>query len=212
MENIRIVEKPEWVTWEDIAECIHNGQATNNKKGFDMIFGHYTAEQLQKVIMGSGEGYTFVALNEQNKVVGTVSLRVDTIKQWWHKGRCGYRCEGATLPEYRGTDVYFDLHEKLDEKEKALGLPVVWGSTSEKNKAVIKIHKKLGWKFVMYSPRPRQSDYFSYHFAKWYGKCPHKDWWINFMFKLSKFVVSYLYVYNGTEKVNRFTNWMHKNR
>lgn len=213
MEKIRVIEKPDWVSWEHVAECIHVGQATNNKKGFDMEFGHYTAEQLRDNIKGkNGEGYTFVALNEQNKVVGTVSLRVDTISKWWHKGRCGYHCEGATLPEYRGTDVYFDLHKLLDEKEDEIGIDVIWGSTSEKNLDVIKIHKKLKWKFVEYNIKPRKRAYFSYVFVKWKKGCPYKDWYINFRFKLSKFIIPIVYKYNGSIKVNRFTNWMHKDR
>ena len=211
MENIRVFEKPDWVTWDDIAECIHIGQATNNKKGFDMAFGHLSPDQLQSAIKGNtGEGYTFVALNEQNKVVGTASLSIENLKKWWHRGRSACRCMGATLPEYRGTEVYFSLLDKLEEKENELGINVIWGTTSENNLEVIKIHKKLKFKFVYLSPSPRHREYYSYVFVKWKKGCPYKDCFLNFMFNLYKFVVPIVFVYNGKEKVNRFTYWMRK--
>ena len=178
-----------------------------------MEFGHYSAEQLRNNINGkNGEGYAFVALDEQNKVVGTSSLRIDYVNKWWHKGRCGYRCETAILPEYRGTDVYLNLREILNKKEKELKLSVTMAKTSEMNDVVIKINKKLGWKFVEYLPTPWRSDYYSYCFVKWKDGCPYKDWKINLMFKLTKFYVRTVYVYNGTRKVNRFTHWIHKDR
>ncbi len=213
MEEIKIMEKPDWVSWDEIAECIRVGQSTNTTKGFDMQLGHLSREDLQRPVKGeSGEGYTFVAINEQNKVVGTYSLTVTTKKKWWHKGKCGLRCDTSTLPEYRGTDVYFGLRDIIERKEKELGLNVIWATTSEKNDIVININKKLGWKVVEYNPVPLKRDYFSYVLVKWKNGCPHKDWIICFMFKLSRIYSRMVYTYNGKQKVNRFTHWMHNNR
>ncbi len=174
-----------------------------------MQFGHLSGEELEKDVMESGEGYTFVALNENNKVVGTHSLSVTVVDTWWHKGRCGLRCNTSTLPEYRGTDVYFGLKEILEKKEKELGLNVIWATTSEKNDTVIKINKKMGWKVVAYSPIPRKQDYFSYVLVKWKDGCPYKDKIINFRFKLSRFYSRAVYKYNGTWKVNRILHSLH---
>ena len=213
MEDIKILEKPDWITWDDIAECIHEGQATNNKKGFDMQFGHLKGDELEKDIKGkSGEGYTFVALNEHNKVVGTQSMTVTYLNKWWHKGKSSLRCNSATLPEYRGTDVYFGLREAIENKEKELGINVVWGTTSEKNEIVLKLQKKYGWKYVAYIPSPMKREYFSYCFVKWKDVCPYEDWVINLRFKLSRLYSRTVYKYNGNMKVNRFTHWMHKDR
>ena len=213
MEEIRIIEKPDWITWDEIAECIHLGQSTNNKKGFDMQFGHLTGPELEEEVRGkTGEGYTFVAINEKNEVVGTHSLTVTIENRWWHRGKCGLRRYTAILPEYRGTDAYFGLREICEKKEDELGLNVIWGTTSEMNDVVIKINKKLGWKFVEYLPNPWKRDYYSYCFVKWKDGCPYRDWEINLMFKLTRLYVRSVYVYNGNRKVNRFTHWMHKDR
>lgn len=190
MEDIKIIEKPDWITWQQVQDCITIAQKTNNKKGFDMLFGHNSAEQLEKAI---GDGYCYVALNADNKVVGTVSLIISNINYWWHKGKAGLQGYEGILPEYRGSDVYFDLHDKIDEKQKELGIGVIWASTAEKNKVVIKACKLQGWKIVQYSPTGKGATYYSYIFARWLNGCPFSEKRISFMFKLSKIVVKALY-------------------
>lgn len=201
MEEIKIMEKPEWISWQDVQDCIYHSQLTNVKKGFDMHFGHYTAEQLKNAV---GDGFCFVAINEHKQVVGTVSLIITNIKFWWHKGKAGLQGYEGILPAYRGTDIYFDLHNMLETKEKKLGLKVLWATTSEKNKVVIKTCKLNDWKVVQYSPSGKGANYYSYVFAKWIDGCPYKDKHISFMFKLSKIVVKALY---KPGKVSRIKFW-----
>lgn len=202
MEEIRIMEKPEWVTWDEVQECIYKAQQTNNKKGFDMNFGHRTGKELCEKV---GDGCCFVALNEQNRVVGTVSLKVSDIRFWWHKGKAGFHGYEAVDPKYRGTDVYFDLHAALIAKEKELGLKVLWATTAEKNNVVIKSAVRKGWKQVQYTPNTKGCDYYSVVIAYWRDGCPYSDRTINFMFKLSKMVVRILY---KPGRINRFTSWI----
>lgn len=203
MEQIRVLEKPDWVSWEDVRECIYNAQLTNVKKGFDMSFGHLSAEELQKKI---GDGYCFVALNEQNKVVGTVTLKVSNIKEWWYKGEAGYHCYEGVDPEYRGTDVYFDMHDALKEKERELDIKLLWADTAEQNKVVLKSVKKKGWKHLQYKAY-RSCNYYSVVFVKWKDGCPYSDRTIDFMFKLSRFIVRFIY---KPGHVNRFTSWLRR--
>ena len=72
MGKILFMEKPEWVSWEDICECIHASHQTNKKWGFEMLNSNLTgaiiAERLQ-------DGKCFVAIENQ-KVVGTASLKI----------------------------------------------------------------------------------------------------------------------------------------
>lgn len=201
MEEIRIIEKPDWVTWDEIAECIKVSQATNKKKGFDMSFGHYTGDQLRDSVNG---GYTFVALNEENKVLATVSLKISRLHSWWCRGKAGFHCMESVLPEYRGTDVYFDLHHQLALKESQLGLKLLWASTHENNKTILRLSAKDGWKKMQYSASGKNCFYYSIIIAKWLQECPYSDRFINFMFWVSKVVVRFLY---KPGKVLRFAFW-----
>ena len=190
MDEIRIIPKPDWLSWDEIQECIHAAQLTNNKRGFDMLFGHSTGEKLKESLK---EGYCLVALNENNKVVGTLSLKIYDIKFWWHKGKAGLQCYEGILPEYRGSEVYFELHEKLDEIEDELGLNVIWATTSEFNEVVKKLQNKQGWKIVQCIASPRNGDYFSVVMVKWKSKCPFTDRRINLMYKISDKLVRLKY-------------------
>ena len=204
MEQIRVMEKPDWVSWDEIAECICLSQVTNKKKGFDMSFGHYTGEQLCNSVKN---GYTFVALNEDNKVIGTVSLTIKNIYFRWYRGEAGYHCMDAILPNYRGTDVFFDLQHIRKMKEKELGLKLLWATTHEKNNVVIKLSLKAGYKLMQFKVSEK-TDYYSVVLAKWLtDKCPYSDRTINFMFNLSRFVTKLLY---KPGKKLRFTAWINK--
>lgn len=201
MEEIRIVQKPDWISWDEIQKCIYESQQTNTKKGFDMLFGHSTGQQLQDKI---GEGYCYVALNEDNKVVGTISLKVETLNFWWHKGKAGLQCYEGILPQYRGSEVYFDLHDTLEKKEKELDLKVIWATTAEQNAVVIKLQKKLGWKIVQYSSMPKKGPYFSVFMVKWVDECPYSDRYINLMYSISKKIVRLKYKVTSDGKKRRF--------
>lgn len=191
MEQIRVMEKPDWISWDEVAECIHEAQKTNNKKGFDMKFGHKSGDELKESV---GEnGYCFVVLNESNKVIATISLKISNIRFWWHKGDAGYHLYEAVLPAYRGTDAYFDMHIALKKKEKELGLKLLWATTAEHNKVILKAAIRTGWKQVQYSPSAKGCDYYSIIIAKWMDGCPYSERRIRFMFNLSKKVVRLLY-------------------
>lgn len=202
MEEIRVMEKPDWISWNEVQQCIHDAQLTNKKKGFDMGFGNKTGEQLQKAV--GEKGYCFVVLNENNKVIATMTLKVSNICFWWYKGEAGYHCYEGVLPEYRGTDAYFDMHAAVKQKEKELGLRLLWADTAEQNNIVLKASAKKGFKQVQYTTF-KGCNYYSIIFAKWLDGCPHSDKKINFMFNLSKSVVKLLY---KPGHINRFTSWV----
>lgn len=201
MEELRVLEKPDWISWDDVQKCIHDAQLTNTTKGFDMSFGHQTGAELCEKV---GDGYCFVVLNEKNAVVGTITLKVMDIKSWWHRGSAGYHCFEAISPDYRGTDAYFDMHAHLIKKEKQLGLKVIYADTAEKNKVILKASKKTGWKHVQFTTF-QGCDYYSIYLVKWYDTCPFSDRYINFMFKLSKVIIKIIY---KPGRINRLTNWI----
>lgn len=184
------MEKPDWISWDEVQQCIHDAQLTNKKQGFDMSFGYKTGEELRKSV---GEnGYCFVVLNESDKVIATMSLRISNIHFWWYKGEAGYYCYEAVHPVYRGTDAYFDMHAAVKRKEKQLGLNLIWADTAERNKVVLRVSAMSGWKQVQYTSF-KSCDYYSIIIAKWLDDCPYSDRKIKFMFKLSRIAVKLLY-------------------
>jgi len=186
MDSIQYIEKPNWVSWNSVLECIRKSHKVNDKRGFHMLNQEMTVDELQKKLQG---GLCFVAL-EGDKVVGTGSTIIKKGNRWWSRGRrVAYNCLDAILPEYQGTDVYFGLREIRSQYLKKAGVDIIQFNTAEHNKVVQKIALRRGAKYVMYSATGKGANYYSVIMANWLNGCPFSDSYCNFMFKLSKFIV-----------------------
>lgn len=184
MEEIKYMEKPEWVSWEDVRNCITAAHQTNKKLGFEMLNSKLTAEELMDRLK---ECHCFVALVDKN-VVGTLSVKLQRLKKWWVKDIVAYYCYDAILPKYRGTDIFFELSLKRWAFVNKTGVKIHQFNTAEHNKTVIKINEKEGYKLVQFSPTMKGADYYSVTMVKWDDGCPFPDWFLKFMFNLSKIV------------------------
>ena len=99
-----------------------------------------------------------------------------------------YFCISAILPEYQGTDVYFNLNELKHEERKKHDIYLMYFDTAESNKLVQKLNKKRGFKYILYRSFA-STNYYSVYMAKWTKKCPFPDWFLNCIFKLSEIYV-----------------------
>ena len=112
MSEIQFMEKPDWVSWEDVCECIRKANVVNDKKGFHMLFSKISPDEIKKRLK---EGQCFVALHN-HKVVGTTSFVISKVRSWCLNGKVICFCYDGILPEYRGTDVYFGLGQLKNDK------------------------------------------------------------------------------------------------
>ena len=182
MEEIKFMEKPDWVSWEQVCDCIHAANVINDKKGFHMLFSDVKPDDLEEEMRN---GKCFVALHGK-MVVGTASYRIRKLRKWYVWGDVLYHCNDSILPDYRGTDVYFGLKELRRESEKDSGIKIIQAHTAEQNKTIIKISLKTGFKLVLFKPTGKGANYYSVTFVKWEEGCPFPNWYLNFMFNLSR--------------------------
>lgn len=178
------MEKPDWVSWQQVCDCIRDANVVNDKKGFHMLFSEISPDEIKADLK---EGKCFVALCGE-KVVGTLSYKIRNLKKWYVWGKVIYYSYDGILPEYQGTDVYFGLSDLRDKYVRKSGIRNFQFHTAENNKSVIKINKIYGYKLVVFKPTGKGADYYSVTMVKWEDGCPFPDWFLNFMFKLSKFI------------------------
>ena len=183
MSDIKYMEKPDWVSWEEICDCIHKANTVNDKKGFHMLFSDITPDEIKEKLK---DGKCLVALHD-NKVVGTTSYIIRDLKRWYRHGKVLYHNYEAILPEFRGTDVYLGLCELKDKYVRESGIRVFQFHTAEKNKTIIRINKMYGFKLVQFKPTAKGANYYSVTMVRWDDGCPFPDWFVNFMFKSSRF-------------------------
>lgn len=185
MSEIQYMEKPEWVSWDSVRECLNAAHKTNKKSGFEMRNSTITTENLLEMMK---DAHCFVAL-VGDIVVGVSCVRIENRKKWYVRGRVAYYFCDAILPEYRGTDVYFGINELRDKFVQESGIRVHLFLTSEHNKAVIRINKIYGYKLVQFHPTPKKlANYYNVTMVRWDDGCPFPDWFLKFMFNLSKVV------------------------
>lgn len=48
MDEIKYMEKPEWVSWEDVLACLHEAHKVNKRKGFTMPGYDMTLEEFRE--------------------------------------------------------------------------------------------------------------------------------------------------------------------
>ena len=180
MNDIQIIEKPEWVSWEIIHEVLWKAHENNRSKGIIMSYPSLSGDEIKDKI--GKDGKLFTAL-DNDKVVGTLALIKMTGKKWYCSGDYGYLCFGAVLSEYSGKGIYRSLYQLAEITATQMGLTVLTRSTNEHNARMLKITKQEGYFFVEYRAC---KDHFNIVRAKWLNSCPFPAWYIKMKFLLSK--------------------------
>ena len=86
MSDIQFMEKPDWVSWEDVVACIRAADVVNRKKGFHMHIAEVSPDEMKDDLK---DGKCFVALLD-NKVIGTLSYKIRFLKKWYRWGKVIY--------------------------------------------------------------------------------------------------------------------------
>lgn len=168
-DTVTITEKPEWVSWEEIKQCLLDAHAVNRAKGINMTHYQWPVEKIREYI--GPNGVILVAL-DGSKVVGTAAISEKEGKAWYAKGRYAYMCFVSVLPQYSGQGIYGKLAQLCEKIAKEQDYHVWVLDTHEKNKNMQRIVKANGYHLVGYF-RTMNKDHFNVVMAKWPDGCPN---------------------------------------
>ena len=188
---IQIVEKPEWVSWEDIHNVLWVSHSENRRKGIVMRFPSLSCDVIKRIVERNGK--MLVAIDD-NKVVGTAAIKVRNENMWCGKGKYAYMCFASVLPEYNGKGVFKALDSKREEIALSLGLNKMLADTHEKNTRRLEIAKKAGYRFVDYK---FYRDHYNVVMVKWLDGCPYSEFRCRVEFTKSKIAVKTKRFLNG---------------
>ena len=192
--SIQIIEKPDWVSWDEIHSVLWNAHAQNREKGIIMAYPSLSGDEIKRRVENNGK--MFIALDGQN-VIGTLALIIKKGKKWYNKGVYGYLCFGAVLPNYSGKGIYRSLYKVAETAALNQGISVITRDTNENNARMLKISKQEGYHFVECKA---YKDHFNIVRAKWLDQCPFSDRYIKRRYWLSKFLLKIQYKSDGTER------------
>ena len=174
--NIQIVEKPDWISWDDIKKCLFDAHIINREKDINMANLQWPAEKIKESI--GDNGVMFVAL-DGDKLVGTAALVEKKSYHWYSKGKCGYLCFACVIPSYNGLGIYHSLLKKREEIAKTQDFDVLYYDTHCKNEKIISYGEKNGYRKVRFF-LTKSKDHHSIVMAKWLKDCPYSKlycWW-----------------------------------
>lgn len=200
--SIQIVEKPDWVSWDDIKQCLFEAHSVNRAKGINMDHYQWPTEKIKESL---GEnGFMLVAL-DGDKVVGTAGIGEKFGNKWYSKGRYAYMCFASVLPEYAGKGIYKMLEIKREAKVREDGYTVLIGDTHSKNTHRIDIALKNGFKLVRFF-RAASKDHYNVLMVKWLGKRTYSNTYIRIHYCLSYLLVRTMYNSKGRERSRIITS------
>lgn len=180
--SIKIVEKPDYVSWDEIHNVLWKAHEQNRQKGVNMAFPALPGEEIRKKIT-EGHGKMLVAMDGQ-KIVGTAAIIVKASHLWCGKGDYAYLCFASVLPEYNGKGIFKALDIKREELALSMHLTRITGETHENNRHRLDIAQKAGYKIVDY--KVTSTDHYNVIIVKWLNGCPYSDWYIKWQFQIRK--------------------------
>lgn len=201
MEKIKIVEKPDWVTWEEIREVLWLSHAENRENGIINSFPSLPSDEIRRKVGDNGK--MFVALDGR-KVVGTYAVLINNNRKWFTNGDYAYECLCAVLPGYRNrkSPAYSLLATAAMDYIKKKGLPLTTGEIHEHNGTIKKLKLREGYRPIAYKAC---KDHYNVVIAKWLNSSPFPLWYIKFRFQLSKLYLKTRYkMVPGKGRVRRF--------
>lgn len=184
MEDIQIIKKPDWVSWDEIHEIVYKAHASNRERGIDIRNAHLSGEELRESL--GEDGICFVAL-DGNKVVATSSVAFHTLNTWYaRKEKVGYGTLSAVLPEYKGQHLFSKLERTRIDYAKEKGYHAIYKKIAEGNTKMRSIAKKDGY----YEVAIMRSSFNPHNYVviyKWLGERPFSEFYIKLRFLLCKF-------------------------
>ena len=177
LENgIRIVKKPDYITYEQIQECLDKAHEVNVKKGLNYATQGQSVEKLVEKLKNA---VTYVALTPENKVVATASIQFRKINHWYHSGDIGLLKLVGVLPEYSGFKLATLLLLLRRFEVQSREIEVMVSDSAEANMAIRNMYLHNGFKIVDCCKYP-ENNFISVVYAYWFHGCPYsrfKRWW-----------------------------------
>lgn len=177
MEIIKVLEKPDWITWDEIHDVLWRAHEANRERGINLPHAAFSGQEIKDYL--TPEGKMFVALCN-GKVIGTAAYIERRAKFWFGEGIYAYCCFASVLPEYAGEGVYRQLMEIREKSALAHGIDKMMFNTHPNNSRVINVALINGFKKVTFS---LGGDSPWVYMVKWINGAPYSGFRFKIMYE-----------------------------
>lgn len=183
MEEIRIIEKPETVSWETIRDVLQKAHQVHFDTGIVMHTTTLSAEELEKRVGSNGKCY--VAM-DGNAIVGTLSFIQKKYRRWYCNGTVAELTMQGVLPTYQGKHIGTNMTKICEEDIYKSGIKMICFDTAEQNTIRIHMALKDQYRLVDYH---FNNGHYSVEMMKWLEQCPFSQWYCMMRFNIKKISV-----------------------
>ena len=162
-----IVEKPDWISWDEIHDFLWKAHEKNRQRGIIMKYPALPGEEVRKRV--DGNGVMLVAI-KGTELVGTAALVFKEKELWCGVGKYAYCCFAAVSPELHGCGVYKRLCVERENVAIKNGVNRMMFDTNENNHHEIVIALKNGYHKIRQTD---WGDHVNIVLVKWLCGCPY---------------------------------------
>lgn len=163
--EVRIIPKPDNISWEEITIVLHAAYAEKAEKGMDYLATRQDAETTKKRV---GDGICFLAYIGEI-MVGTATLLLRDVKKknikWHNKNRYGIIVQLGVHPDYKRLGIGRKLVDKIVDTSKENEVDELIADTSSKAKELLSWWKRQGFEYIGLLSHS-STNYYSIEFRK----------------------------------------------
>ncbi len=187
MSEVIVMERPDFISWEDIRQTLADAHKNNIKHGLVVRSTTLSGDQLRKQV---ADGKCFVAL-DGNKLVGVAAVRIKTYNKWFCQGKVAHFLLDSVLPDYQGAGIYSQLQKKRYEYIEEEGISIITTNTAANNERMVKMLPKHGFhRAIMF--HASDTDHFSITWVKWLKDEPSCiTIWVHYLLSVIKVKLYY---------------------
>lgn len=171
LSNIQIIQQPEWISDDEIADVLHDAHQTTLAAGMHYTVLNQNGEDIRNRL--GTDGCFFVALLDGKDLVGVSGVSFyEKSNAWYAKGKpyAEVKLEGVKNA-YKGMGINGMLHRKIYDYAFTR-VDVLMTHTALQNRLVIRNDLNREWKKVDFNSW-RMTNYYSVIMAKWKNGCPY---------------------------------------
>ena len=188
MSEIKIIEKPDNVSYQTIREILQQAHKANFDAGIMMAVPNLSADGLREHVGENGK--TFIAVDGE-KIVGTLSFRVVHINKWYWKSDLAEETMVGIIPEYQGKHIYPMLEKVSHDFIRKMGYRGIRFDTAETNKKKLRLAEIDGYRYIDF--KAPKTNHYNVVMLRWLDGCPYSLFQTNFYFKLKKLLIKARY-------------------
>ncbi len=152
MKEITVIQKPDYITYEEIQNLLSRAHTSNIKSGLIYRTAIQSSDELRNKIGSNGRCFIAVMKDENDEYIlcGTITVCFIKINYWYYSGDVALIKLFGVDPSYKGKDVGKHLLDRAIKCAKQNNMDVVLLDSAEQNEIVYYMCIKKGFQLVDY--------------------------------------------------------------